>query len=191
MSSQRSDPISVRANDFAAQWTAVREDALAAFERVGASGWFILGAEVAAFEKALAEAWPAAHAVGCGSGLDALEIGLRGLGLAPGTPVLTTPLSAFATTLAILRAGGVPWFVDVDASGSIDLEAAEAAFGANPGLRWFVPVHLYGHALDSRRLAHLVARFELRMVEDCAQSIGARSRGVPTGHTGECAATSF
>jgi len=164
---------------------------MAAFQRVGESGWFILGREVAAFEAALAQAWPVPHAVGCGNGLDAIEIGLTCLALPRGTPVLTTPLSAFATTLAIVRAGGVPWFVDVDESGLIDLDAVESALHAHPELRWLVPVHLYGHALDLRRLAELMARFELRVVEDCAQSIGARSRGTPTGRVGEIAATSF
>jgi dTDP-3-amino-3,4,6-trideoxy-alpha-D-glucose transaminase len=184
-------PSHVRSNDFEALWDAVRADAVGAFERVGASGWFILGKEVAAFESALERAWPVAHAVGCGNGLDAIEIGLRCLGLAPGTPVLTTPLSAFATTLAIVRAGGVPWFVELDASGLVDLDAVEAALRAHRELRWFVPVHLYGHALDAERLAGLVARYELCLLEDCAQSIGAQSRGTPTGRTGQVAATSF
>jgi len=181
----------IPANDFAALWEDVEAEALAAFRRVGASGWYVLGREVAAFEEALAEAWPAPQAVGCGNGLDALEIALRALDLAPGAPVLTTPLSAFATTLAIQRAGGVPWFVDVDDGGLIDLDAAEEAFRAHAELRAFVPVHLYGHALDARRLAELRARFGLLLVEDCAQSIGARSRGVPTGRAGAAAATSF
>jgi dTDP-3-amino-3,4,6-trideoxy-alpha-D-glucose transaminase len=184
-------PEPVPANDFAAQWAIVQEDVLAAVRRVGASGWYVLGREVAAFERALAAAWPVAHTVGCGNGLDALEIALRALELPPGTPVLTTPLSAFATTLAILRAGGVPWFVDVDESGLIDLEAAEEAFRDHPELRWFVPVHLYGHALDARRMRELVERFGLSLVEDCAQSIGAASRGEPTGLVGRAAATSF
>src|SRR5262245_19557592 len=190
-SRSKADPLPVPSNDFKALWDCIRADAMAAFQRVGESGWFILGREVAAFEAALAQAWPVPHAVGCGNGLDAIEIGLTCLALPRGTPVLTTPLSAFATTLAIVRAGGVPWFVDVDESGLIDLDAVESALHAHPELRWLVPVHLYGHALDLRRLAELMARFELRVVEDCAQSIGARSRGTPTGRVGEIAATSF
>jgi dTDP-3-amino-3,4,6-trideoxy-alpha-D-glucose transaminase len=184
-------PAPIPANDFTAQWAVVQEDVVAAMRRVGASGWYVLGREVAAFERALAHAWPVPQVVGCGNGLDALEIALRALELPPGTPVLTTPLSAFATTLAILRAGGVPWFVDVDVSGLIDLSAAEEAFADHPELRWFVPVHLYGQALDARRLAGLIERFGLRVIEDCAQSIGARSRGEPTGRAGLAAATSF
>jgi dTDP-3-amino-3,4,6-trideoxy-alpha-D-glucose transaminase len=182
---------SIPCNDFGAQWAEIDADVADAVQRVGASGWYVLGREVAAFEAALASAWPVPHVVGCGNGLDALEIALRALGLPPGAPVLTTPLSAFATTLAILRAGGVPWFVDVDASGCVDLDAAAAALQAHPEVRWFVPVHLYGQALDCARLGELADAHELVIVEDCAQSVGARSHGVPTGRAGSAAATSF
>ena len=108
-------------NDFKRQWQIVEDSVMGAVRRVGASGWYILGQEVEAFEEALAEFWGVSHAVGTGNGLDALEIGLRCLNLQPGDKVLTTPLSAFATTLAILRSGGVPVFVDVDENGGVDL----------------------------------------------------------------------
>lgn len=178
-------------NDFVAQWRDVRADTLAATDRVGESGWLVLGREVAAFEAELAQASALPHVVGCGNGLDALEISLRALGLAPGQPVLTTPLSAFATTLAIVRAGGVPVFLDVDASGLLDLDACDRLLRARPDIRFLVPVHLYGHALDLQRLAALAKAHDLRVVEDCAQAIGARSRGTPVGAVGALAATSF
>jgi len=178
-------------NDFRAQWAHVREAVLGAVERVGESGWFVLGAEVASFEKDLARVWGLPFCVGCGSGLDAIEIALRCAGLAPGDAVLTTPLSAFATTLAVIRAGGVPCFVDVDAAGQLDLGLAERALEAHREIRFLVPVHLYGHALDLERLERLRERFELRVVEDCAQAVGAQSRGRPVGSVGGLAATSF
>jgi dTDP-3-amino-3,4,6-trideoxy-alpha-D-glucose transaminase len=178
-------------NDFRAQWPNVREAVLGAVERVGESGWFVLGAEVASFEKELARVWGLPFCVGCASGLDAIEIALRCAGLAPGDVVLTTPLSAFATTLAVLRAGGVPWFVDVDATGQLDLELAERALAAHPEIRFLLPVHLYGHALDLERLERLRGRSELRVVEDCAQAVGATNRDLPVGSVGEIAATSF
>lgn len=178
-------------NDFRAQWESLREDALAAVERVGRSGWWVLGSEVSAFETELAELWELPFCVGCASGLDAIEIALRCAGLVPGDAVLTTPLSAFASTLAVLRAGGVPLFVDVDASGQLDLELAATALERRRDVRFLLPVHLYGHAMDLARLAALRDRFELRVVEDCAQAIGARSRGRPVGSVGELAATSF
>jgi dTDP-3-amino-3,4,6-trideoxy-alpha-D-glucose transaminase len=177
--------------DFEAQWAELRDVALTAVDRVGASGWLILGDEVRRFEQALAAAWPARHVVGCGSGLDALEIALRCAGVQPGDRVLTTPLSAFATALAIVRAGAAPVFCDVDASGLLDLERAEAALAVDPGIRALVPVHLYGHAADVRELRRLAERFGVAVVEDCAQSIGASSGGLAVGSASVAAATSF
>ena len=91
--------------NFQKQWELSSEAYQEAVERVGRSGWLILGKEVAAFEADLARHWGLPHAVGCASGLDALELAFRCLGRAPGDLVLTTPLSALATTLAILRVG--------------------------------------------------------------------------------------
>jgi dTDP-4-amino-4,6-dideoxygalactose transaminase len=181
----------IPANDFRRQWAEVGEDALAAVARVGASGWYVLGAEVRRFETQLAAWWGVEHAVGVGSGLDALEIGLRVLGCGPGDPVLTTPLSAFATALAIVRLGAVPVFADTGERGLIDLACCREYLKKHPEVRYFVPVHLYGHALDMEELERLRADFGLKMVEDCAQSIGARFRGRPTGTAGQVAATSF
>jgi dTDP-4-amino-4,6-dideoxygalactose transaminase len=183
--------VSIMLNDFVAQWQEVRADTLAAVDRVGASGWLILGKEVKEFEAALGSFWGLAHAVGCGNGLDAIEISLRALGLRAGDRVLTTPLSAFATTLAIVRAGGAPVFVDVDGSGLVDLSLCRKLLKSRPDIRFFVPVHLYGHGLDVDQLADLKRFHNLRIVEDCAQSIGAQSHGVLVGAVGEFAATSF
>jgi dTDP-3-amino-3,4,6-trideoxy-alpha-D-glucose transaminase len=177
-------------NDFQRQWADTRADVLAATERVGASGWYILGKSVESFEGALAAAFERAFAVGCASGLDAIEIALRALGVKPGDKVLTTPLSAFATTLAIVRAGAVPVFVDVDERGLIDLSRCEERLAAGD-IRAFVPVHLYGHPLALPRLAALQARFGLALVEDCAQSALARFEGRSAGTVGAISATSF
>jgi dTDP-3-amino-3,4,6-trideoxy-alpha-D-glucose transaminase len=122
--------------------------------------------------------------------LDALEIGLRCLGIGAGDRVLTTPLSAFATTLAVLRVGAVPVFVDIDRFGLLDLTAAEERLRRG-GIRCLLPVHLYGHVVDLERLTALGSEFGVAVVEDCAQSIGSRFRGAPSGSAGEIAATSF
>lgn len=178
-------------NDFCRRWRDTREKTLEAIEAVGSSGWYILGEELRNFEAALAEVWGFRHAAGVASGLDAIEISLRALGCRPGEKVLTTPVSAFATTLAILRLGAIPVFVDVDEYGLIDLDCSEAAFRSDPAIRYFVPVHLYGHSLDVTRLRRLRVAFDLKMVEDCAQSIGATHKGLATGIAGQLAATSF
>ena len=178
-------------NDFKRQWRVVEDSVLGAVRRVGGSGWYILGEEVEAFEKELAKSWGVAHAVGTGNGLDALEIGLRSLGLQPGEKVLTTPLSAFATTLAILRAGGLPLFVDVDDLGGIDLRQCRHVLEQDRSIRFLIPVHLYGFALEMDELARLKTDFQLQVVEDCAQSIGASHGDARTGTVGQVATTSF
>jgi dTDP-3-amino-3,4,6-trideoxy-alpha-D-glucose transaminase len=181
----------IPANDFRRQWRDISEDALAAFAQVGARGWYVLGEEVSRFEQELAHYWNFAHAVGVASGLDALEISLRILNCKGGDKVLTTPVSAFATTLAIVKLGAIPVFADVDEHGLLDLGAARAALAEDETIRFLVPVHLFGHALNPERLRALQAEFELTIVEDCAQSVGALWKGEHTGSAGQCAATSF
>lgn len=178
-------------NDFTRQWRAIGPSVLAAVERVGASGRYILGPEVEAFEKALSESCGLNHAVGVGNGMDALEIALRCLDLRLGEKVLTTPFSAFATTLAILRAGGLPVFVDVDDDGNIDLGQCREILGRDRTIRFLVPVHLYGNPVALDALAGLKKDFDLLIVEDCAQAIGAANNGRRVGTIGQVAATSF
>src|SRR5258708_22275221 len=102
----------ILAKDCRRQWDDVRTDVVAAVEQVGAGGVYVLGDAVRAFESALAAYWGLQHAVGAASGLDALEISLRILGCQAGDEVLTTPLSAFASTLAVIQLGAIPLFVD-------------------------------------------------------------------------------
>lgn len=183
--------VQIAANDFARQWRDIRDDALGAVDRVGQSGWLVLGKEVEAFEAEFAAWWGIEFAVGVASGLDALEIGLRCAGVEPGARVLTTPLTAFATTLAILRAGAEPVWCDVDETGGLDLERAAAALEDDPAIRAVMPVHLYGHPLDPEGLRRLASECGVVVIEDCAQSAGAERGGAPTGLAGVAAATSL
>lgn len=178
-------------NDFQRQWEDTRNATMEALAAVGASGWYILGKEVTAFEEALARCWGVDHAVGVASGLDALEISLRIVGCRAGDRVLTTPLSAFATTLAIVKLGAIPVFVDTDEHGLISLDRCRELLARRSDIRYMVPVHLYGHALDLKQLAGFRDQFGCRVVEDCAQSILASWDGTRTGTAGEIAATSF
>ena len=178
-------------NDFQRQWTLCRDAILAAVESVGASGWYILGKEVEAFERDLAVFWGLNLAVGVANGMDGLEIGLRCLGLKAGERVLTTPLTAFATTLAIVRAGGIPVFVDVDRQGQIDISECKKALSAQPNLRFIVPVHLFGFATTLGGLRDLAENSKLLILEDCAQSIGAEEGKLTAGRVGKICATSF
>jgi dTDP-4-amino-4,6-dideoxygalactose transaminase len=178
-------------NDFKKQWEDIGEEAIQAFANVGSSGWYILGNEVAEFERALAGQWQLRYAAGVANGLEAIQIALEITGCKAGDRVLTTPLSAFATTLAILRIGATPVFTDVDSFGLIDLDQVEEALESNSGIGYVIPVHLFGHSCDLERLQHLCERFDITIIEDCAQSIGAKWNGVSTGTIGAVACTSF
>ena len=105
--------------------------------------------------------------------------------------MLTTLLTAFATTLAILKMGAIPVFVDTDERGLIDLEQCHKLLRNRRDIGYFVPVHLYGHSLDLASLRELGEIYGIKIVEDCAQSIGASFGGKPTVSSGVLAATSF
>lgn len=181
----------IHLNCFDRQWQEIGSAVHATVERIGAAGRYILGEAVCELERALAARWGLPWCIGVGNGHDALEIALRSLGLDPGDRVLTTPLSAFATTQAVLRAGGEPVFVDVDEFGLLDLECCRRALADDSGIRFLVPVHLYGRSLDLDRLEQLAREYGLVVVEDCAQSIGASWHGRHPGTVGNAATTSF
>jgi dTDP-3-amino-3,4,6-trideoxy-alpha-D-glucose transaminase len=181
----------ILANDFQRQWRDTEEAVLAAVRKVGACGWYVLGEELRQFERQLTAQWKMAHAVGVASGLDALEIALRVAGCGPGDHVLTTPLSAFATTMAIVRLGATPVYVDIDEYGLIDLAACREVLARRRDIGFVVPVDLYGHSLNPQAVAALLRDFGCGVVEDCAQSIGATFGGAPAGSGAQIVATSF
>jgi dTDP-4-amino-4,6-dideoxygalactose transaminase len=165
-------------------------DVRAAIERVVARGWFVLGPEVDAFETELAAAMGGGHAVGVGNGTDALALILRALGIGAGDEVITTPLSAAYSALAILMAGARPVFVDVDpARLTLDPARIEAAIG--PRSRAILPVHLYGQPADMAPIEAVASRHGLAIVEDCCQAHLATSGGRPVGTIGAAGAFSF
>jgi dTDP-4-amino-4,6-dideoxygalactose transaminase len=172
---------------------APREDAeavRAAIDRVVSSGWFVLGPEVEKFESAFANACRAAHAVGVGNGTDAIALILRALDVGPGDEVITTPLSAAYTALAIMMVGARPIFADIDAERlTIDPAAIESAI--TPRTRAILPVHLYGQAADMTEIERIASRHHLAIVEDCCQAHLATAGGRPVGTIGIAGAFSF
>lgn len=161
-----------------------------AIDRVIASGWFVLGPEVEAFETEFAAASRVSHAVGVGTGTDAITLILRALDIGPGDEVITPPLSAAYSALAVMMAGARPVFADIDPERlTLDPDATAAAITSRT--RAILPVHLYGQAADMRPLEALAARHNLALVEDAAQAQLATSDGRPIGSIGVAAATSF
>jgi dTDP-4-amino-4,6-dideoxygalactose transaminase len=172
---------------------APREDAAAvraAVDRVLASGWFILGPEVEAFESEFAAACGTAHAVGVGNGTDAIAVTLRALGIGPGDEVITAPLSAAYTALAVMMTGAKPVFADIEPE-TLTIDAAAVARAITPRTRAILPVHLYGQAADMDRLARVASQYGVALVEDCCQAHLATANGRPVGTIGIAGAFSF
>jgi len=162
----------------------------AAIARVIKRGWFVLGPELETFERAFAESCNAPSAVGVGTGTDALAIGLRALGIGPGDEVITSPLSAAYSALAIVMAGARPVFADIDPD-RLTLDPRAVAAAVSPRTAAVMPVHLYGQAADMPAIAVVAERHGLAILEDCCQSHGATCDGRPVGSFGTVAAYSF
>ena len=178
--------------DVGAFYRAHREEVDAAVSEVLASGWYVLGAEVVAFEKEFAEALGLRSAVGVASGTDALVLALRALGVGPGDRVATVSHTAVATVAAIELTGARPVFVDIDPrSYTMDPDDLERALSGVERAKAVVVVHLYGHPADMPAILAAAERHGASVVEDCAQAHGARigERGV--GGFGAAAAFSF
>ena len=169
------------------------EDASAvndAIARVVQRGWFVLGPEVSAFEQEFAAATGARFAVGVGTGTDALSIALRAMGIGRGDEVITPPLSAAYTALAIVNVGARPVFADIDPERfTLDPRAAAAAVTTRTAA--ILPVHLYGQAADMPALVDVASRHNLAILEDCCQAHLAACGTRPVGSFGAAAAYSF
>jgi len=162
----------------------------AAMQRVLAEGRYILGDETRAFEREFADYIGVPHAVGVGSGTDALHLALRALGVGPGDEVITVSHSAVATVAAIEMTGATPVLVDIlPGSYTMDPGALEEARSSRS--KAIVPVHLYGQPCNLEEIISFARKHALDLVEDCAQSHGAVYRDRRTGSFGIAAAFSF
>lgn len=177
-------------NDFKAEPTTLKEEMLAAVSRVIDSGWYVLGKQVESFEQTWAEVCGVSHALGLGNGMDAIEIALRSLDIRPGDEVITTPITAFATVLAILRVGATPVLADIDPETALlDLVSVKRCF--SPKTKAIILVHLYGQLRDMDTWVELCERHNIYLIEDCAQSHLATLQGRVAGSFGKAGAYSF
>lgn len=173
-----------------AHYLAHREEIDAAIRTALESGRYILGEEVAAFEMEFAAYLGVSHAVGCGSGTEALRLALGALGIGPGDEVITVAHTAVATVAAIELAGATPVLVDIDpVHYTLDPARLEAAI--TPRTKAILPVHLYGQPADLATILAVARRYGLRVVEDCAQAHGACWDGRRVGVFGDAACFSF
>jgi len=180
--------------DLTRQYAGIRQEVAAALARVCDSQRFILGEEVAAFERELAAFTGAATTVACASGTDALWLALVAAGVQPGDEVLTTAFSFIATATAIARAGARPVLVDIDPL-TFNLDPVQTRHKVNSALtsrlRAILAVHLYGQCAQMDELQNIAAEGKLVLLEDAAQSFGAAWRGQRAGSLAAAAALSF
>ena len=176
--------------DLRAQYHAIKAEIDAAITAVLERGQFVLGPEGEAFEREMAAYCKTRDAIGVASGTDALELALRACGIGPGDEVLTTAFSFFATVEAIVAVGARPVFVDIEPA-TYTLDVAEIEQKLTSHTKAVIPVHLYGHPCAMDRLMDIARAHRLKVIEDCAQAIGADIGGRRVGGFGDAGCLSF
>lgn len=177
-------------NPFEREPAALKRKVHAATKRVLQSGYYILGPEVEAFEQEWSTYTGINHTVGVGNGLDALELGLRAIGIGPGDEVITTAMTAFATVLAIHRAGATPVIADIDSDTAlVSMDSASSL--VTKRTKAVIFVHLYGRAGNMPEWRRFTNEHGLHLIEDCAQAHGAKIAGRHVGSFGIFGAFSF
>lgn len=180
--------------DLTRQYKAIKPEIDEAIRRVVESGRFILGPEVEAFERELAEFCGVKHAIGVASGTDALYLALRALGIGPGDGVVVPSFTFFATAGVVANVGAIPIFCDIEPKTfNIDPESVRAILKGryNCKPRAIIPVHLYGQMADMDAIVAIAQEYDLYVIEDAAQAIGAEYKGQKAGSIGHIGCLSF
>lgn len=177
-------------NDFQSEPVAIREAMLLAAQRVFNSGRYVLGEEGQKFEQIWAQTCGVAYGVGVGSGLDAIEIALRTLDIGPSDEVITTPMTAFATVLAIIRAGATPVLADIEPETAL-LSIQSVQRCLSPRTKALLLVHLYGQVRYMQEWLDLCDLHDIVLIEDCAQAHLAQWQRRYAGSFGRMGAYSF
>jgi dTDP-3-amino-2,3,6-trideoxy-4-keto-D-glucose/dTDP-3-amino-3,4,6-trideoxy-alpha-D-glucose/dTDP-2,6-dideoxy-D-kanosamine transaminase len=176
--------------DYRREYEQYRDGILSAIDKVFRSGRLILGESVRNFEQSFASYCSVSHGVGVNSGTDALFLALKALGIRNGDEVITVANTAVPTVSAIVSAGGIPRFVDIDPETYLmDVTKLEKAL--TPRTRCVLPVHLYGQCVNMDAVMAFAQEHGLKVLEDCAQSAGALYKGRRAGSLGHAAAFSF
>lgn len=182
--------ITLPINDLHRHFEATQDDVRPAIERVLASGWFVLGPQLAQFEADFASYCGVRHCIGVGNGTDALELALRALGLESGDKVVTVANAGMYATTAILAAQGRPLYADVDRESMLmNVDALRAV--NDPAVKIVVATHLFGRMADMFAIRAICDERGWKLVEDCAQTHGAMLEGRRAGSFGDAAAFSF
>ena len=178
--------------DLKKQYSGIKDEIRAAIDEVLDSQRFISGPKVEELERKIADYCDVKHAIGVSSGTDALLVSLMALGIGQGDKVITTAYSFFSTAGVIARIGAVPVFVDIEPlTYNIDPVKLEKLLKKGDKYKAIIPVHLYGQCADMDSIMRLAEEYELKVIEDAAQAIGAKYRGRPAGTLGHTGCFSF
>ena len=176
--------------DLKAQYRSIRQEINDAIQHVLDSTQFVLGEEVAAFERDFAAYCGGREAVAVNSGTSALHLSLLAAGIGPGDEVITIPFTFVATVAAIRYAGATPVYVDIDPR-TFTMDAGQVERAITPRTRALLPVHLYGHPADMDPLVEIARRHKLTLIEDACQAHGAEYKGRRVGSIGDMGCFSF
>jgi len=176
--------------DLKAQYNSISDEINLAVQRVIKSGQFILGEEVETLEREVASFLGVEYAVGVASGTDALLLALLACDIKPGDEVITTPFTFIATVEAIIQCRAQPVFVDIDPR-TFNINPAKVEAKITRRTKAILPVHLYGQPADMEPILELAKKYNLKVIEDCAQAFGARYRGRKVGSLGDAGCLSF
>jgi dTDP-4-amino-4,6-dideoxygalactose transaminase len=177
--------------DLAAEYRELKTEIDAAIARVFESSQFILGPETEAFEEEFAKYCGVEHAIGVNSGTSALHLALLAAGIGPGDEVITVPFTFFATVATIGYAGATPVYVDIEPSGTFNMDVTQIEAAITERTRAILPVHLYGQPADMDPIMEIARRHKLVVIEDVAQAHGAEYHGRRTGSIGDMGCFSF
>lgn len=176
--------------DLGSGYQSIKQEINVALSRVVLSGNYILGPKVRSFEGEMAKYLGVVHAVGVASGTDALHLALRACGIGSGDEVITTPFTFVATAEVINLCGAKPVFVDIDPK-TYNIDVAKIKKKISKKTKAIIPVHLYGQPCDMDEIMALARKHHLKVIEDCAQALGARYRGEKVGSIGHIGCLSF
>ena len=176
--------------DLKAQYDSIKDELDAAIHRVVRSGQFILGTEVKAFGDEMAAYCGTKYAVGVASGTDALQLALLACGIKAGDEVITTPFTFIATAESIAKCGARPVFVDIDPE-TYNMDPAQIEYKINRRTKAILPVHLYGQPSAMEHILDVARKHNLKVIEDCAQALGAEYKGKKVGSLGDAGCLSF
>ena len=180
----------IKINNFQEEYDSIKGEIDSSIQRVLSSGRFILGTELERFEISFADYLETKFCIGVGSGTDALTLSLMGLGIGKGDEVITSCLTAYPTIVGIINSGAFPVLIDINTEDAL-IDANKVEKKINNKTKAIIPVHLYGQSTDMSGIQKVAKKFNLKVIEDCAQATGTLYKNKKVGTIGDCGAFSF